>query len=217
MGIFWLPEWTWIAGVPTLVFQLEGQVSSNLHSSSIQATKEVLLRAVVWWVNLRCYWCPIPGHEDLHYRETLRSSIKMTFIDCEISPRPAKNLSIGEIHSKPAVTRVLHQPTQGTEPKASSSLSFPSTLESNVVAFVVYIIKDPRSMKVSSSKWARSWSFLWPYLSDSSGFLLAQFPQNCGQQCLKITQKVSFYNISSAQKILTYVRWRFRQKRIDVV
>lgn len=88
--------------------------SLSLCSSSTKATKEVLLRAVVWWVNLRCYWCPIPGHEDLHYRETLRSSIKMTFIDCGISPRPAKNLSIGEIHSKPEVTRVLHQPTQDT-------------------------------------------------------------------------------------------------------
>ena len=59
------------------------------------------------------------------------------------------------------------------------------------ISSVVYIIKDPRSMKVSSLKWPRSWSFLWPYLSDSSGFLLAQFPQNCGgQQYLKIIQRV---------------------------
>ena len=106
VGISWLPAVrTWTVAAPILdVFPPDGPASNN---RPLPTTKGVHPRAIQW-VNLRCCSFPIRGHEALHYRGTLRSSIRMTFIDWGIFQPRAKNwLTVG-ILSKLAVTPVLH-------------------------------------------------------------------------------------------------------------
>ena len=90
----------WIGESLTPAFQLGGQVSVT-NSITIINRRRSSINVVHLPASAEgavCFWFPVAVLEALHCRATSRSSIKMTFIDCAISLRPEKKLSIVVIH-----------------------------------------------------------------------------------------------------------------------